>query len=70
MMRKNYSTCKVSDRHSRHEKRVRTYNGVTLGHSSLDKVGGSQDTGKRTASVDHMRERGGKKWSDSGSILR
>lgn len=57
MMRKNYSTCKVSDGHSQHEKRVLTYNGVTLGHSSLDKVGGSQDTGMRMASVDHMARR-------------
>lgn len=56
-MRKNYSTCKVSDGHSRHEKRVRTCNGVALGRSSLDKVGGSQDTGMRTAGVDHTVRR-------------
>lgn len=47
MMRKNYSTCKVSVSH----------NGVTLGHSSLDKVGGSQDTGMIMASVDHTARR-------------
>ena len=57
MMRKNYSTCKVNDGHSWHEKSVCTYNGVTLGHSSLDKVGGSQDRGVRTASVDQMVRR-------------
>lgn len=57
MMRKNYSTCKVNDGHSRHEKSVCTYSGVTLGHSSLDKVGGSQDTGVRTVSVDQMVRR-------------
>lgn len=57
MMKKNYSTCKVNDGHSRHEKSVHTYNGVTLGHSFLDKVGGSQDTGVRTVSVDQMVRR-------------
>lgn len=57
MMRKNYSTCKVSVSH----------NGVTLGHSSLDKVGGSQDTGMRMASVDHTARR--KQVVRNGQIL-